>query len=107
MSTSYFHMIMYDIPIDTEENRKLYTLFRKNLIQLGYYMFQESIYVKQLNSKSQQENLMRKIKNIIPKNSNIRGLLLNQNIFDNMSIISGELSIGEMLVSEKYNIIEI
>ena len=107
MSISYVHMIMYDISINEGANTKLYTLFRKELIKLGYYMFQESIYVKQLNSKSQQENLMRKIKNIIPENSNIRGLLLNQNTFDNMSVISGELSIGEMLVSEKHNIIEI
>ena len=107
MNISYVHMIMYDIPIDTEENRKLYLLFRKNLIKLGYCMLQESIYIKQLNSKPQQENLLKKIKNIIPENSNIRGLLLNQSTFDNMSVICGKLSIGEMLISEKYNIIEI
>ena len=107
MNISYVHMIMYDIPIDTEENRKLYLLFRKNLIKFGYCMLQESIYIKQLNSKPQQENLLKKIKNIIPENSNIRGLLLNQSTFDNMSVICGKLSIGEMLISEKYNIIEI
>lgn len=41
-------MIMFDLPVETSEERKEYRKFRKNLINEGFIMIQYSVYVKSL-----------------------------------------------------------
>jgi len=55
MSYRYMRMIlMFDMPVDTVEERKAYRKFRKFLIDEGFIMHQFSIYSKLLlNSKEQ------------------------------------------------------
>ena len=37
---------MFDLPVETEEQRRNYRIFRKELIQEGFVMIQYSIYVR-------------------------------------------------------------
>ena len=39
-------MIMFDLPVETSEERKEYRKFRKNLINEGFIMIQYSVYVR-------------------------------------------------------------
>ena len=45
MNTSYIGILMFDFPVTTAKERKEYALFRKELIKLGYYQLQKSIYI--------------------------------------------------------------
>ena len=46
-------LVFFDLPTETKRDKKAYTLFRKNLIQDGFTMFQFSIYIRHCAS---QEN---------------------------------------------------
>ncbi|MDK7119332.1 CRISPR-associated endonuclease Cas2, partial [Streptococcus oralis] len=53
MSYRYMRMIlMFDMPVDTVEERKAYRKFRKFLIDEGFIMHQFSIYSKLLLNNS-------------------------------------------------------
>lgn len=39
-------VLMFDLPVITNKQKRIYTKFRKELIQRGYLMLQYSIYVK-------------------------------------------------------------
>lgn len=37
---------MFDLPVETEKQRRAYRVFRKYLVQNGFMMMQKSIYTK-------------------------------------------------------------
>lgn len=39
-------LCMFDLPVDTEGQKRAYRIFRKNLIQEGFVMIQYSVYVR-------------------------------------------------------------
>lgn len=39
-------MCMFDLPMETEKEKRAYRIFRKNIIREGFYMMQYSIYVR-------------------------------------------------------------
>lgn len=39
-------LCMFDLPVETDEERRAYRIFRKNLIQEGFVMMQYSVYVR-------------------------------------------------------------
>ena len=39
-------LCMFDLPVETEEERRAYRIFRKNLMQEGFVMMQYSVYVR-------------------------------------------------------------
>lgn len=39
-------LCMFDLPVETEEQRRAYRIFRKELIEQGFIMMQYSIYVE-------------------------------------------------------------
>ena len=39
-------IILFDLPVETAEERRAYTFFRKKLKQLGFALFQKSVYIR-------------------------------------------------------------
>ena len=94
-------IVMYDISFADEENSKKYNKFRTKLIQMGYFMIQYSIYVKCISSHTSYPAEKTKLLNIIPKESNIRMLLITESQYQNIEFLSGNKSLNE-----KYNELE-
>lgn len=53
---------MFDLPVETEEQRRNYRLFRKELIQEGFVMIQYSIYVRVCPSREFANRIENRIK---------------------------------------------
>lgn len=61
-------MVFFDLPTETKKERKMYTDFRKKLIQDGFTMFQFSIYLRHCVSRENAEvHITRTKKNLPPK----------------------------------------
>ena len=70
MSYRYMRMIlMFDMPVDTAEERKAYRKFRKFLIDEGFIMHQFSIYSKLLLNNSANNAMIERLKTHNPKYS--------------------------------------
>lgn len=99
-------MIMYDFPMHTKEDVRIYTRFRKQLLKIGYYQMQESVYIKSVNNTERVSTIEKQVKLLAPQSAHIRMLILTESQFQKMKIISGEESLSERIVMKKTPILE-
>ncbi|CAM1658310.1 CRISPR-associated endoribonuclease Cas2 [Streptococcus oralis] len=91
MSYRYMRMIlMFDMPVDTVEERKVYRKFRKFLIDEGFIMHQFSIYSKLLLNNSANNAMIERLKAHNPKKGNITLLTVTEKQFSRMIYLHGE-----------------
>ena len=65
-------LCMFDLPVETDEERRSYRIFRKNLIQEGFVMMQYSVYVRVCPSREYANRLEKRIKKFIPREGNVK-----------------------------------
>ena len=97
MSTEYIGLIMYDLPMQTDDEILRYKNFRKKLIEKGYYQLQKSVYIIRSKTKEKIELAEKQLSILAPENSSIRSIILTDEQFQKMKIISGEATMGEKI----------
>ncbi|WP_062197341.1 CRISPR-associated endonuclease Cas2 [Massilibacterium senegalense] len=83
-------LIMFDLPVETKEQVRAYTTFRKELIQNGFLMLQYSIYMKSCLNKEAAQYSIKSIKRFLPKNGHVRALIITEKQYEKMMILVGE-----------------
>ena len=101
MSTEYIGLIMYDLPMQTDNEILRYKNFRKKLIEKGYYQLQKSVYIIRSKTKEKIELADKQLSILAPKNSSVRSIILTDEQFQKMKIISGEATMGEKISNSK------
>ena len=101
MSTEYIGLIMYDLPMQTDNEILRYKNFRKKLIEKGYYQLQKSVYIIRTKTKEKIELAEKQLSILAPENSSIRSIILTDEQFQKMKIISGEATMGEKISNSK------
>ncbi len=91
-------MVMFDLPVETADQRKAYRRFRKALVRHGFMMFQESIYVKLVLNPTAQKAIMDYVRHISPKEGLINMLALTEKQFQRIECIIGE-NRSELVIS--------
>ena len=84
-------LLMFDVPTKSKKEQKLASKFRNNLIKLGYFMLQFSVYMRICKGLSSA-------KRILPPYGNVRALIITEKQFDKM-----ELLLGGIVFNEKVN----
>ncbi|KGR72136.1 CRISPR-associated endonuclease Cas2 [Streptococcus phocae subsp. salmonis] len=91
MSYRYMRMIlMFDMPVDTADERKAYRKFRKFLLSEGFIMHQFSIYSKLLLNNTANTAMIGRLKENNPKKGNISLLTVTEKQFARMIYLHGE-----------------
>ena len=60
-------MVLYDLPTDSKASMKAANLFRKQLVDDGFSLFQFSMYIRHCPSRENAEVHIRRVKDILPK----------------------------------------
>lgn len=81
-------LVMFDLPVMTEEERRKATQFRNFLLKDGYIMLQFSIYARPILGEERYEKHMMRLKKVIPVKGHIMCLRVTDIQFKNMSVIS-------------------
>lgn len=81
---------MFDLPVETKEQVRAYTTFRKELIQSGFLMLQYSIYMKSCLNKEAAQYSINSIKRYLPNNGHVRALIITERQYEKMMILVGE-----------------
>ena len=81
MSIEYIGMIMYDLPMHTDNEILRYKNFRKKLIEKGYYQLQKSVYIMRSKTKEKIELAEKQLSMLAPENSSIRSIILTEEQF--------------------------
>lgn len=88
-------LLMFDVPTLTKKDRKNATKFRNNLIKLGFFMIQFSVYMRICKGSVAAQSVVARVKDILPPLGNIRSLIITEKQFDNMQILLGKPSFNE------------
>jgi CRISPR-associated protein Cas2 len=94
-------MVMFDLPTYTKQNRKSYNKFRKELLKLGFVMYQYSIYILPFKHYYKKDNYIEKIKSIMPKHGKITILTITEKQFKNRVVL--EQVAEQEKILEKYH----
>ena len=92
-------ILFFDLPMITEDDKRIYTRFRKELVRNGYMMLQFSVYSKICTNREAAVNNILKIKKNIPEKGSIRILLVTEKQYAKMEIILGGKSKIENIIT--------
>ena len=81
---------MFDLPSVSNDDRKEYYHFMKNLKLNGFIPLQESCYLKLMKNVSSIETFIQALKPLMPKDGNVSILPLPMNVFKGMQCLIGK-----------------
>lgn len=84
-------ILFFDLPTTTPKERKTYQQFRKNIVENGFVMLQESVYSKLETNYKACDLEIEKIKRNKPKQGLIQCLVITEKQYAGIINITGEL----------------
>lgn len=69
-------LVLFDLPVETKDERRLATKFRNNLLDKGYLMLQYSVYARCAVTLEKKDTLIRQLRGINPGTGNIQCIFL-------------------------------
>ncbi len=82
-------LCMFDLPVETGDEKRAYRQFRKNLIQEGFVMMQYSVYVRTCPNREYAQRMEKRIKKFCPPKGNVRLVSITEKQYEDMKIIVG------------------
>ena len=83
-------LVMFDLPVGTDAERRDYHLFRKHLIKSGFLMLQESIYCKIAQNQAAADSIVENIRKNKPKSGLVQVLRITEKQYSKIEYIVGE-----------------
>ena len=87
---SLWIIVFFDLPTDTKQARKSYTLFRKKLLKDGYIMLQYSVYARHCASEENLDVHRSRIVDVLPPDGEVRIVKFTDKQFERMEIFHGK-----------------
>ena len=85
-------MLFFDLPTESAKQRRNYRLFRKALINDGFYMLQESVYCKMVINRTNADLAKERVKKICPVEGNVMYLCITEKQFASIELLCGSLN---------------
>ena len=83
-------LVFFDLPVETAKERRIYSKFRKFLINEGFIMMQKSVYTKLALNNSIVNSVKDKIYKNKPKEGIVQMLIITEKQFSGIEYITGE-----------------
>lgn len=97
---------MFDLPTETDSEKRAYRVFRKNLIKEGFIMMQYSVYERVCPSREYAGRLEMRIKKFVPEEGNVRLLCITEKQYADMKLLVGSRSAAEKAIgTERFIVI--
>lgn len=72
----------FDLPIQTKDEKRAYSLFRKHLIKDGFFQLQYSVYIRHTTSVESMEVHIKRIERALPKKGKVSILTVTDKQFE-------------------------
>lgn len=92
-------LLMFDLPVETANQRREYRRFIKFLKREGFIMFQESIYVKLSINESGVKLMKERLKAHVPAKGLVSMITITEKQFQNIDFLQGEF-VTDIIQSE-------
>lgn len=94
-------LVMFDLPVLTERNRRDYRTFRKYLIKTGFLMLQESVYCKLVPNSTAGDAVIDQLRNNKPSEGLVQVLSVTEKQFAKMEYVVGAKSFSVIDTDER------
>lgn len=102
MSYRYMRVIvLFDLPVLTEKNRRDYRTFRKFLIKSGFLMLQESVYCKLAQNNVVADAIAENVRKNKPGSGVVQLLRVTEKQYAKMEFVVGESSTNVLNSDER------
>lgn len=95
-------MVFFDLPVETPQERREYTRFRKFLIKSGFLMMQESVYCKLALNQTAMDAILDSVRRHKPPAGLVQALAVTEKQFARMEYIVGSYSGDVVNTDERY-----
>ena len=92
-------VLFFDLPMTCKEETKIYTKFRKYLIENGYLMIQYSVYCKMFPNRDAVVKHINVLRRNVPQKGQIRIMVVTEKQYSKIEIIVGGKSNQELIVN--------
>lgn len=82
-------LVMFDLPVVSDRDRREYRRFRKYLIESGYLMMQESVYCKLARNGTVADSLAENIRKNKPADGLVQVLRITEKQYNKMEYVVG------------------
>ena len=82
--------VMFDLPVETKQQRKRAALFRKNLLKDGFGMYQFSVYIRHCASYGSADVHIERVRHMVPDEGSVSILKVTDKQFENTINIVGK-----------------
>lgn len=89
-------VVLFDMPVETKEQRREYRKFHDYLEDDGFLMLQYSIYTRLCPNDTAAEKHIKRVQSFHPRYGNIRIMKITDNQFQSMIMVAGEKSAQEL-----------
>lgn len=83
-------MVFFDLPVETKEDIRQYTKFRKYLIGQGFIMMQKSVYSKITLNGVASNAVIANLRKNLPKMGIVQTLIVTEKQFQSIEYMVGE-----------------
>ena len=83
-------LLFFDLPTDTAKDRKIYAKFRKELVNEGFIMMQESVYTKLALNNSIVNSVKERIYKNRPPKGIVQMLVITEKQFSSIEYVVGK-----------------
>ena len=90
----------FDLPTETNQQKRMYRNFRKMLLSSGFQMLQYSVYVRTCPNRSYSKKFYSKLQLAAPSEGNIRLFTITEKQYDDMVLIVGHKSKQEIKIAD-------
>ncbi|MEQ6389166.1 CRISPR-associated endonuclease Cas2 [Bacillaceae bacterium S4-13-58] len=94
-------LLFFDLPMVTKQERRIYSKFRKYLIENGFTMVQFSVYVKIFPNRIALFQYVEGLKRNIPQQGSVRILAVTEKQYERMFILVGGKTIQEETITDE------
>ena len=94
-------LCMFDLPVDTDKEKREYRNFKKKLVLEGFVMLQYSVYIRTCPNRQYSERLQKRLAKNLPANGNIRLLEITEKQYEDMKMLVGAKSLNEKIANDE------
>lgn len=92
-------IVMFDLPTISKSERREASLFRKNLIKIGFFMVQLSVYCRVTRNHDDARKNVGIIKSFLPPRGSVRVLTITEKQYASMQILIGDKTASETFLN--------
>lgn len=83
-------LVLFDLPVESLENKRDYRKFHKFLVKSGFMMLQESVYCKLALNQTVAQAVMASVRKERPSEGNIKMMVITEKQFARMEYLVGD-----------------